>query len=832
MTLINKHIGIYKNKLRILISVSFLVLSIIILLSIFIIINKVGKPLLIEENNHLLEQYGNKTVALLGQEILMAESLTATLANLGETLDYDVNTYKKIIPHLINLEDQRDLIAGGGIWPEPYVFDPNLERRSFFWGKDSSNQFIYYDDYNNPEGNGYHNEEWYVPSKYITSDLKFWSGSYMDPYSFQPMVTCTSPIKNDSVYKGAATIDLRLEGLNAFLQSAMEKSGGYAYAFDRNNKLLSFPNEKFAKNISVDSTGNIIQEFLNADELAKKDSSFIQIATYLKEINKTIINLSKNDTRFNPELPQIIANESYQINTPEAELISAIMLDPLKEQTRLTNRLSTFHIKNDIILHEPVIVSVFHMPRTYWKIVIVTPYYKSKIIINHITQKLILLFSIVLLISLFATFLLLRTKILTPLRKLSIQLKKIAHTPIKEAFLLDYKAKNEIGELVYWLNHRTKELQHSTKALRESEKKYRTIFENTGTASLIVDEDSTISLVNEEFIYVSGFSKDEIENKKKWTEFVVAEELERMMIQHKLRREDPDKALKSYETRLKDRHGNIHTVILHMEMIPGTKKSIATLLDITKRKQAEEELIKAKEHAEESDRLKTAFLQNISHEIRTPLNAIYGFTGFLNDKDLTEEDREFYVKIIQSSSDQLVSIVTDILTISSLEANQIKVDVSKVCINNILDELYVIFKEQSQNKEVDLLTHKGLDDGQSEIFTDKTKLTQILVNLLSNAFKFTNKGSIEFGYRLKEGIVEFYVKDTGLGIPEKFQKTIFKRFGQVKHKGPKLYSGTGLGLSISKGFVKLLGGKIRVESVHKNGSTFYFTIPYKTTDKK
>ncbi len=179
------------------------------------------------------------------------------------------------------------------------------------------------------------------------------------------------------------------------MQTAMEKSDGYAYAFDRNNKLLNFPDEKYAKNISLDSSGNLIQEFIYADDLAQKGPAFTPIANYLKEVNKHIIKVAKNDKRYNKNLPEIIEKESYQINAQEANLITAVMLDPLKEQTKYSNWLNTFYLENDILLNEPVIVSVFHMPRTYWKIVIVTPYKKSVAIINYISQKLILLFSIV-----------------------------------------------------------------------------------------------------------------------------------------------------------------------------------------------------------------------------------------------------------------------------------------------------------------------------------------------------------------------------------------------------------------------------------------------------
>lgn len=248
--------------------------------------------------------------------------------------------------------------------------------------------------------------------------------------------------------------------------------------------------------------------------------------------------------------------------------------------------------------------------------------------------------------------------------------------------------------------------------------------------------------------------------------------------------------------------------------------------DITEFKNVQNELIKAKEKAEESDRLKTAFLQNMSHEIRTPLNAICGFSGFLNNPDLSIEKRKNFVQIIQNSSNQLLSIVTNILTISSLETKQEKISINKVCINNIIVELLAIFKQQTINQNISLFIKQQLNDSQSEIYTDRTKITQILSNLITNALKFTHEGFIEFGYEYNEPELRFFVRDTGIGIKPEYQDKIFERFRQADLSINKKYGGTGLGLAISKAFVELLGGKIWVQSEPDKGSTFYFTIPY------
>lgn len=248
--------------------------------------------------------------------------------------------------------------------------------------------------------------------------------------------------------------------------------------------------------------------------------------------------------------------------------------------------------------------------------------------------------------------------------------------------------------------------------------------------------------------------------------------------------------------------------------------------NISRRKRYEEQLLKAKEKSEESDRLKTAFLQNLSHEIRTPLNAICGFVGMLDKPRITEPKRHNFVSIIKKSSDQLLSIVTDILTISALQTKQEKLNIGLFCVNDILDDLLTIFNQQHSNSEVIITNKKGLNEEQSLIYGDRTKITQILTNLVSNSLKFTTKGVIEFGYTVENNYLKFYNKDTGKGIPFEYQDKIFERFRQVDITLDKKHGGTGLGLSISKGFVELWSGEIWVESTPGKGTTFFFTVPF------
>lgn len=252
--------------------------------------------------------------------------------------------------------------------------------------------------------------------------------------------------------------------------------------------------------------------------------------------------------------------------------------------------------------------------------------------------------------------------------------------------------------------------------------------------------------------------------------------------------------------------------------------------NITERKLAEAELVKAKEKAEESDRLKTAFLHNISHEIRTPMNAIVGFSEYLNNPNLEAERREYYTDIIIRSSNQLLSIITDIVNIATIEAGQEKVHESQVELNSMLRLLYDQYLLKAQKQNIFLSYKLGLDNSAATIVTDETKLTEILSNLLGNAIKFTKDGYVDFGYKQHGALLEFYVKDTGIGIPKEMHNEIFERFRQVETSADRRFGGSGLGLSISKAYAKMLGGDIWVNSEQGHGSEFTFTIGYKRAE--
>jgi PAS domain S-box-containing protein len=258
----------------------------------------------------------------------------------------------------------------------------------------------------------------------------------------------------------------------------------------------------------------------------------------------------------------------------------------------------------------------------------------------------------------------------------------------------------------------------------------------------------------------------------------------------------------------------------------GERVLQATVRDITERKYTELELIKAKEKAEESDRLKSAFLTNMSHEIRTPMNGILGFTELLKEPHLTVEEQQDFIQTIQISGARMLNTINSIVDISKIESGLIGVDIKETNLNEKIEFIYKFFKQEVGKKGLQFFFKYGLTAEEANINTDNEKVYGILTNLVRNAIKFTYEGSIEFGYEKKGKYLEFFVKDTGVGIPQNQHELIFERFRQGSENHNRGYEGSGLGLSISKSYVEMLGGRIWVESEEGKGSTFYFTIPY------
>ncbi|HKM92070.1 MAG TPA: ATP-binding protein, partial [Prolixibacteraceae bacterium] len=236
------------------------------------------------------------------------------------------------------------------------------------------------------------------------------------------------------------------------------------------------------------------------------------------------------------------------------------------------------------------------------------------------------------------------------------------------------------------------------------------------------------------------------------------------------------------------------------------------------------ELEKAKEKAEESDRLKSAFLANMSHEIRTPMNAILGFSSLLNDNELDDADRQLFTNQIINNGKTLHVLINDIIDISIIEANQLKLRNEKFDAHLALFELKKTIEIENLNQNK-LIFENETKPLKLDIVNDKVRLQQIMVNLIKNALKFTNKGEVKYGYNIENKLVHFYVSDTGIGIPKEKQTNIFNLFYKIEKNEKKIYKGTGIGLAICLQLVNAMKGEIWVESEQGKGTKFHFTIP-------
>ncbi|MGE0077413.1 MAG: PAS domain S-box protein [Bacteroidales bacterium] len=376
-----------------------------------------------------------------------------------------------------------------------------------------------------------------------------------------------------------------------------------------------------------------------------------------------------------------------------------------------------------------------------------------------------------------------------------------------------------------------KELIEAKSAVEKSEEKLRLILRNSNDTFVLMNQNGEQFYISDAAVRSTGFSIEELKGPIK--KLIHPDDWDSLL---RVWNEVLNKKEEAF--RVQYRHAHKTKGYVWFEAVgqnfldnPLINAVVVNIRDITSIKETELELIKAKERAEESDRLKSAFLANMSHEIRTPMNGILGFAGLLKQPQLTGSQQKEYIDIIEKSGARMLGIINDIIDIAKIESGLIRITITETNIDEQLTYLYNFFKPEAEKKGLSLKVVNNVRVNDSLIYTDKEKLYAILTNLIKNAVKFTDSGSIEFGSRKVDSFIEFYVKDTGIGIPNDRQRAIFERFVQADIADTRAFQGAGLGLSITKAFVEKLGGTIWVESAATDGSVFYFTIPINTTIK-
>jgi len=383
------------------------------------------------------------------------------------------------------------------------------------------------------------------------------------------------------------------------------------------------------------------------------------------------------------------------------------------------------------------------------------------------------------------------------------------------------------------------ELKKSQEELRKSEENFRQLAENITDAFWLVD-------LNNQLLYFNKSCETLIETQLKgpfdfpdiFFNYIHPDDKQKIHIKINKAQNDPD-LRQHYEHRIITKSGIIKWIsvrtfpVFNNEGKPYRKAGIAT--DTTQEKSLVQELVSAKEQAEKADKLKSAFLANMSHEIRTPMNGVLGFAELLKDPQSTPSEKMEYINIIQDNGKYLLTLINDIIDFAKIEAGELTITKKAFDLNLFFTNLYKTYKNhyKSRLKAIEFTYHIKPEKPTETLISDAFRIEQILINLISNAFKFTTYGKIEIGFKLNHKInnkkyIKFYVSDTGIGISKEDQQRIFTTFGQIESSNQLNPKGTGLGLAISKNLAELLGGYIGVNSKPGKGSTFYFFIPLET----
>ncbi len=372
------------------------------------------------------------------------------------------------------------------------------------------------------------------------------------------------------------------------------------------------------------------------------------------------------------------------------------------------------------------------------------------------------------------------------------------------------------------------ELKQAQQELEQSEQRYRAVTDTAIDSIITVNDAGLIVGWNQGATQTFGYEEYEITGEP-ITRLIVGTNHESNLNEFITSKKSNNPRLtgKIVEMQGCRKNGEIFPIELSISQWYTSNDLYTTSIirDITERKEAELELLRAKEKAIESDKLKSAFLANMSHEIRTPMNGILGFSQLLKDPGLSQEKKEEFIYHIDQATNQLLNIITDIVDISKIEAGQEKIRPLKFDLKKLLKEVKSFFQPQADQQKLELRLVTDIPIGKQDIISDPIKLRQILNNIIGNALKFTHEGMIEIKVGLVEDHVNFSIKDTGIGIKSSLRDVIFERFRQVEVSYSRRYGGTGLGLSLAKSYVEMLGGTIRVESLPGKGSIFSFVIP-------
>jgi len=804
----------FKNNLQKIISASFFFLLIIVFFVVCYTMMTFAQPLLIKNQQERVEALGYQIVAQLSNSIVMTETIAASIANIYTGMpEKDAVVLKNLLPDLIDLPGTSKFIAGGGVWPEPFMFSRDRERRSFFWGRKEDNQLHYFDDYNDAAGAGYHHEKWYVPARYAKSKKNIWSESYVDPHSLQPMITCTVPMFEEGKFVGVSTVDLKLEGLAELFAEAGREVDGYLFAIDNSNKFLAFPDKSLIRQADDYGEINPALDFIDCDVLAQKDERFVPVCSAIAEIDEKIITKVKKKFPGYDKLVKTLVQESYQINSVQARMIAAFLNDPFPDSGVVSQKLASFKVDDDLLLHESVTVTIFHIPAADWKLAVVVPDSRINVIVSRIMGQLIFYLAVALLGILFLAFFLLRLKLLVPLQKITAQLKRMEEDPHQNYMEIEISSNNELGKLAYHFNQRTRELENSRK-------RYHDLFENAKDAIFIHDPDSAVLDVNQTMLDMyqipdraTACSLSAADLSAPGNDNVKAAELI-----NKVFSGEPQE----FEWRARRyRSGEIFDVLVNLSLssYAGEKVVVATVTDITEKLRNERELQKISQL--ESLGLLAG---GIAHDFNNLLSGIFGNISLARMQISPTSKVGKYLEKAEAALQRTTVLTRQLLTFAKGgEPLRQVVDLGRLVVESSE------FAVHGSNVKLEIKKSPDL----RPVFADEGQIGQVISNLVINADQAMPDGGIitismmnldktvsfESDADRMACYVRIMVADQGEGISADNLAKIFDPYFTTKS------TGCGLGLALCFSIIKKHNGSIHVESDLTMGTTFIVDLP-------
>ncbi|PIE02746.1 MAG: hypothetical protein CSA81_05370 [Acidobacteria bacterium] len=480
-----------KYTIKKLISFSFIAIALVTILATYLTLRYMALPVIKSGNEAYFQQYCDQVTLRISKELQAAEVLATAMASIGESLMGDSMAVEQTLPPLLNSKRSFvNLVAGGGIWPEPYQFDTEKKKSSFFWGRQENGELKFYDDYNYEESEDYHEKAWYVPGQFLPEGECFWSQAYKDPYSHETMVTCTAPIWKDDEFLGVATVDINLEGFAEFISSQhiFNDGEGHIYVLDRNHQLLSCPHGMHFHDDLSEDVFHTVDDILPLYEKWNKSSR--EFHDQLMGINQDIVSTVQK-LNIKTDQTASLLQKGSRLSAEDALLTASILeVNKLDRKSGVDLGIKKVKMVDPFETNDMSNVYIFLIPKTYWRIVATVPLQRAERVLNYISRGLVFIFFICLVFPLTALFVFFNRLVLKPLQSLTNQLKLVENTSFNDTLKLDYEGENELNTLVRVFNRRADKLKAFVQELEISEANYKAIFDGVNEGIFIHDMES------------------------------------------------------------------------------------------------------------------------------------------------------------------------------------------------------------------------------------------------------------------------------------------------------------------------------------------------------